>query len=668
MFKTINDGGFVRNKIMLQCIILITSMSVFGQFPYSFDKHEVIKNSFSNNHFTKSVLNTEKCRSNKLWSPLNCDRTTNKHHCIGPGIKKCTKSPIKKIHNHHTYPYASRYQYNGYSQYEMPMIQITTDSSDTINSKDEYTNAKISIINNLGFSEMTDQDVSVKLHGNVTLYADKKSYKLKFDKKQNLLNTGTGASKPWCLISNCFDGSLLRNLTIYRFADMLDGLAYSPNCRSVEVFVNGEYQGVYLLCEDKNVNENRVAIVEEPDEIEHNGYFIEMSRYDESDSFEAGEETYAVKSDLSKNDSIKKLQFEYITEYITKCYTALKNGDQSEVEKYIDLQSFVDMYIGNEIVKNVDVGWSSFFLYKDDGKKLCFGPIWDLDLSMGNVDYNKGFGSWAGFNRHHIVNINACSNPWFYYALSHKWFRKLVKQRWNMLHHKTSLIARSVVVEAERNYNSYCRNYEKWDNVLGQRVYDEPEQIVALKTFREHYCYLSNWLDKRVKWLSKHFTSPDFINGVFVDHNNQVITPPDNIIEESLIMGLVNAYDVQMTSELLPSLGMTVNIEMAGTENWSAQIGATAFKVEKDTEYELSFDYKCSADQPSSLDLQQNHAPWALLFHDTLSFSNEFKHYQTTFTTSEAESNCALVFSVGGAMFNGTEVIIDNMRLVPKKS
>lgn len=169
---------------------------------------------------------------------------------------------------------------NAYDQLEMPILAINTDNDSEITSDEVYINAKISVINDEGNYELTDVDTTIRLRGSSSLSADKKSYKLKFEEKQNLLNIGDGKGKPWLLIANHSDHSLLRNLTAYRLADKLTGMSYAPNCRSIELYLNGEYQGVYLLCEDKNVNKNRVAIVESPDEVENNGYLVEMSRYD----------------------------------------------------------------------------------------------------------------------------------------------------------------------------------------------------------------------------------------------------------------------------------------------------------------------------------------------------------------------------------------------------
>ncbi|HEX9062710.1 MAG TPA: CotH kinase family protein [Clostridia bacterium] len=552
-----------------------------------------------------------------------------------------------------------------YNQFEMPIISINTDSKTEISSNEAYTDAKISIINDQGSYEMTNQSMSIKLRGNSSKYADKKSYKMKFGEKQNLLNVGDGKGKPWCLIANYYDGSLLRNLTAYHFADLLTGISYSPNCRSIELYVNGEYQGVYLLCEDVNVNKNRVAIAEQPNEVEKNGYLVEMSRYAEENRFEVDTATYEIKSDLSQTESIKNQQINYISNYIKESYNALKNGNQADVEKYINLDSLVDIYIGNEIVKNVDAGWSSFYMYKDVNGKLCFGPMWDFDLSMGNANCVKGFDSWAGFNPYNILNVNANSNPWFCHALSNKWFRELVKQRWNKLQAEINNIPNSVIKEAESNYKSYCRNFDKW-NVLGRQVYIEPKEISALTTFKEHYTYLSNWLANRVKWLTEYYNSENFINGIFVNEDGNKLSANSNLLEMSSILALANSPEVEMTYELSPNTGTTMSIKNGGSEDWHTQSCATGFMIEKGTEYILSFDYICSAERPLSFAIQQNHGTYSPYYSGNLNITSKLQHYEAVFKASENDSNCALAFSLGGSTFNGTVVTIDKMSLVKK--
>ncbi len=553
----------------------------------------------------------------------------------------------------------------GYVQYEMPIVTINTDTDSKIDSDEVYTDAKISVINDDGKYEMSDIATSVKLRGNSSMYSEKKSYKIKFGEKQNLLNIGDGKGKTWCLISNCYDGSLLRNLTVYHFAEFLDGISYSPNCRSIELYINHEYQGVYLLCEDVNINKNRVAISEEPNEVENNGYLVEMSRYAEDNKFDIDTATYEVKSDLSETQSIKNQQLNYISGCIEKAYNALKSGNEKELRKYIDLESLVDIYIGNEIVKNVDAGWDSFYMYKDAGGKLCFGPMWDFDLAMGNANCVKGFESWAGFNPYNVLNVNANSNPWFCHALSKSWFRDLVKKRWNNLQGKINGIPKTVIKEAQTNYKSYCRNFERWD-VLGKQVYIEPAEISALTTFRQHYNYLSSWLNNRIKWLTKYINSKDFKNGVFVNYNGKQLTSHSNLLEISPLLALLNTTDVDLTYKMLPNVGMTLSIKNGGAESWNTQIDASGFMIEKGAEYVLSFDYSCSDNRQIPICFQQNYSPWAPYYSGELKATKEPQHYEAIVKAPASDSNCAFVFSLGGSTFNGIDVTIDNMSLVKK--
>ncbi|KNY25662.1 CotH kinase family protein [Pseudobacteroides cellulosolvens] len=550
-----------------------------------------------------------------------------------------------------------------YNQLEMPILAINTDSGSQINSDEEYAGAKVSIINDKGNYEITDMTTSVRLRGSSSMYAEKKSYKMKFEEKQNLLGIGDGKGKPWLLIANHSDHSLLRNLTAYRFAEKLTGMSYSPNCRSIELYLNGEYQGVYLLCEDNNVNKNRVAIEESPDEVENNGYLVEMSRYEGENKFDVDTESYVIKSELSETAAIKEQQINYISNYIKESYDALKNGNQENAKKYIDLDSLVDIYIGNEIVKNVDAGWDSFYMYKDINGKLCFGPMWDFDLAMGNANCVKGFDSWVGFSPYTVLNVNANSNPWFCNALTNKWFRELVKERWNELQNDLNDLPNIVISEAESNYKSYCRNFDKW-NILGKQTNISPEEIVKLPTYKDHYMYLSNWLSKRVSWLTEHFNNEDFKNGIFVKEDGKELSAKSNLLELSSIL----AFGNEMTYEILPNTGIAVAVQNGGSESWATQAIASGFMLEKGEEYVLSFDYKCTDERTLPFAVQLNHAPWSPLHSGNLNITSELQHYQAAFTASANDSNCALAFSLGEDTFNGTVVTFDNLSLVKKSA
>lgn len=91
---------------------------------------------------------------------------------------------------------------NKYEILDMPIVSITTPEGTKINTKEEYVSASIEIIDEKGVVDMEQTDISIRLRGNSTLNAEKKSYKVKFDKKQNPLNLGDGKGKTWALLAN----------------------------------------------------------------------------------------------------------------------------------------------------------------------------------------------------------------------------------------------------------------------------------------------------------------------------------------------------------------------------------------------------------------------------------------------------------------------------------
>ena len=276
---------------------------------------------------------------------------------------------------------------------------------------------------------------------------------------------------------------------------------------SVDLYLNGEYRGVYTLCEQNQVNKNRVNIAENPDSV-YTGYLIEMSNYAAENVFHAGGRAYETKNDLSTDSSTYNKQQQYIANIVQKCWDAVQRGNREEIERLLDIPSVVDAYIVEELFKNKDDGWDSFYMYYDatvSGERLHFGPIWDFDLTGGNADEGAAYyeGLWAG------VPGQMQDNGWFIKLLDYSWFRALVTQRWNELKSETDKIPADIIAEAERGFNAYSRNFERW-RIFGQRINLEPPQVTSLRSYTEHYQYYSNWMKNRIDWLDAYFNDPSY--------------------------------------------------------------------------------------------------------------------------------------------------------------
>ncbi|MCR4892228.1 MAG: CotH kinase family protein [Lachnospiraceae bacterium] len=210
---------------------------------------------------------------------------------------------------------------------------------------------------------------------------EKKPYNLNFKKEVDILNMG--ASKKWALVANARDGSLIRNSLTYEMASEV-GLPNSPDFRPVDLYLNGEYTGNYILCERNNAEKNRV-------QVGNGGYLIEGN---ESNGpvpgyFDTGR-GYHVEIQYPKilDDSRIYTIAREFQELEDAAYDP--SGISPETGRYygdlIDLDSFARKYLIEEISKNVDCVRSSSYYYKESGGgKIIAGPVWDYDIAYGNI-------------------------------------------------------------------------------------------------------------------------------------------------------------------------------------------------------------------------------------------------------------------------------------------
>lgn len=538
-------------------------------------------------------------------------------------------------------------------QLTMPIISIDT-LGNSVNTKEYYTDAKITIWDENGNIDIDNSNISIRLRGNVTLNLDKKSYRFKFSSKTNPLELGDGKSKSWNLVANYYDTTLLRNMTAYTIGDMLDNMPYTPNSCSVEVYVNGSYQGVYLLCEAANVGKNRVNITEDTTLIEDNGYFVQMSRYAEENVFTVDCCTYEVKSDVSEDTEVAKQQIEYISDYTEKSLHALKIGNKEEVEKYIDIPSLVDNYIGNELCKNVDAGWDSYYFSKDAGGKLTFCPMWDYDLALGNNTEVNGISEPEGLGIFDVTDSSANSNPWLCYAIRCDWFRELLKERWNEKVAEIKTVPNFIRNEIDKNSASYDRNFTKWDT-LGKKVYNETDEEASLETHIEHAEYLANWLEKRITWLDSYYNSNDFSNGIFLDENNSEIDVKNMLTASTMMFwGGEGTIDTD-------SLGFTAN---ASSGWYGPQALATGVMLKEGQTYKLSFDYIAPSTASINYRIQANHDTYTPYMNGSIQAKGETEYFEKEFTATTTDFNCAIVLEFKGS---GT-VKVEHLSLIAIES
>ena len=352
-----------------------------------------------------------------------------------------------------------------------------------------------------------ESEITVKVRGNSTASAEKKPYNVKFPSKTSLFGMEEG--KKWCLIANMFDKTLIRNKLALDFASKL-WLDYVSQSTFCEVWVNGKFRGNYLCCEPVSDGKNRVDV--KTDKFD---FILEVSPFGGWD-FKTGEGVALIYD--SPDDPTDK-QKEHLDKLLKKAEEAMKSGDVKKYSKYIDVDSFVDLYVMMELFKDVDGYWKSLYFYvKDD--ILYAGPPWDFDLTCGNVslthkednyyDYHNinGHGDNSGDSTHGFRMVHG----WWRILLGSEHFASLVRERYKELqpmivnlYSDNSLGKNQIDSLVDANRESFDREYKQneTDYNAGWDVYACYSQYAGESKgdYDENVKYLREWLEKRNAWL-----------------------------------------------------------------------------------------------------------------------------------------------------------------------
>lgn len=380
------------------------------------------------------------------------------------------------------------------SSLQFPAIHIDTEGSAPIVSKEEYLNCYITVSNTAQGYAMEGALAQVRGRGNTSFQVDKCSYKIKFDERTDLF--GMGDARDWALISNHFDLSIVRNYIAYAVASKFETQRFASKNQFIDLYVNGEYRGVYLVCEQVEVQENRVNITEGSTEVD-TGYLIELDSRAEDRGFYVFGKFHAIKTPNPNKGELSSEQMTYIFRYVSSAHSTILKKSWSEVCELVDVESFAEAYIIYELFKCVDVGFASFYMYKEAGGKLTAGPVWDFDRSMGNVE-NKGD------SRYYDTLWARKDNMWFLGLFMHEEFEMLVREKLEKYLPTVRQTLEACYIYLEAHEESFNRNFERWD-ILGGYVYPNPSELNRLQTWREHLDWLKVYIENSLNFMVKTY-------------------------------------------------------------------------------------------------------------------------------------------------------------------
>jgi hypothetical protein len=401
----------------------------------------------------------------------------------------------------------------------LPTLFITTTNSQPIVDKDNYVPGNI-VIKSSDATEELSMITGIKGRGNSTWGMAKKPYRIKLDKKTNILNLSAKA-KSWVLLANYSDKTLIRNGVADKISSIL-GLEFTPSARFVDLVLNGTYLGNYLLTDQMEAGPGRVnidiqdsTVVTEPNIT--GGYFLEI------DGFAGDPDIWftsvkGLKIRVHSPDVINQTQLDYIKKYISGFENTLFSADfKDPVKGYraiVDTTSLINWYIGCELTGNSDSFWSTYLYKRRLNDKLFFGPMWDYDIAFNN-DSRLGDATLK------LMRQNAF-NPrtWIEQMWLDPWFQKAVWRRWQQITANNLLGTLNTYIDETASLINISEqlNFRKWNN-LSSRVYLEP---YLFNTYGEGVDFLKTYLSKRFSFLTTSFSSvePAKPSETFVATNN----------------------------------------------------------------------------------------------------------------------------------------------------
>ena len=258
----------------------------------------------------------------------------------------------------------------------------------------------------------------IRARGNSSFQAEKKSYRLKLTQRASLL--GMEPDKSWILQANAYDNTNLRNTLASEIARDC-GMPYTPQSCAADLYINGSYNGSYLLMQPVKTGTGHVDI--EGDDSYLLEVFHDPGRLEEEGEgfyFMCGSEVFMKVHYPEQPSEAQKTYIDKHMNRMDSLISGLKKDDTlEEASAYLDIEGFADSYLFDFITNDIDAGNFSTFYFIDGRDHLIHpGPIWDYDKAWGNEK-----------KKNSPVDFNAYSNRWPGLMYENSSFRDRVRER-----------------------------------------------------------------------------------------------------------------------------------------------------------------------------------------------------------------------------------------------
>lgn len=407
----------------------------------------------------------------------------------------------------------------------LPTVFVETDSGNMEyihQDKENEEQGYIDIIKSDGNTEYSGRLSKISGRGNSTWNQIKKPYSIELQEDKPLLGMDSG--NKWYLLSCVREGTKMNNKVAFDIAELL-GLDYSTQCTWTDLYLNGEYEGIYLLAESVSVGQGRVNIndlekqnksnnpnIEEADTFNEDGLkgyvlnnsgnisggylfekdFIHYWTNENAGFMDSNKNTFTIKSPQHAS----KEQVEYLFGYVQSIDDMLDEGN-TEYRNYIDFETFARKFIVDEIALSYDVNVTSMFYYKKQNDNLLYaGPVWDFDMAFGEAK----FGDWLNYEYPPPFPPRDDSLDWYTKLYDDEEFRSRVIGIYS-----DALPRMEELVETKIDiYADYIRKSVELDSIRWQEYLNSDIEYPGYYTeFDDNVRYLKFFLAKRINYLNE---------------------------------------------------------------------------------------------------------------------------------------------------------------------
>ena len=439
-------------------------------------------------------LITEKGKIGQMsYADVTCSKGFRYVRYVGPADARCNIAELEFYGHQGTGDDSHLYQVTN-----LPTVSIHTKDGAIPTDKEHQIVSQLTIISDNG-TKLLSEPGTIRERGNASRDFPKKPYRIKFDKKQHVLDAPAKAKK-WTLINNYGDKTLMRNLLAFELSRRL-GMPYTPYGTAVDVLLNGEYKGCYQLCDQIQVHKKRVNVTEMTPEDNSGialtgGYLVEVDAYaDRENSWFRSNSRNPVTIKSPSEDSITTDQRNYIRAHFNKM--------ENDLDRYVDKNTFLRHFLVGELSGNTDTYWSLYMYKERDDDTMYTGPVWDFDIAFDN-DYRtypvnnksdyiyRSGGSYAGTMKQ-MVDIFVLQNQTSQAKLLEIW-----DQARRTLVTEESLVAYIDQMEEELDASQRL-NFMRWP-ILNTKVHMNPKTWGSYKAEVEN---VRRFMKERLTWMDK---------------------------------------------------------------------------------------------------------------------------------------------------------------------